>query len=116
MSNNLPEWAMEQARKALSCHKRGESLSQVVARALVAADKAATERERERINSMPKSWELVCENEDRSDLSTDLVWKVYTVHGGLNDREWSLLGRGDTPSNAIDAAFIAAAIRNQERP
>ena len=119
MSDTLPAWATEQAREALfETSPEGPTLRDgsigFVARALVAADKAATERERDRINSMPKSWELICENEDRSDVSSDLVWKVYTVHGGLNDREWNLLGRGDTPSNAIDAAFVAAAIRNQE--
>lgn len=112
-----PAWALRMGRTIADKHAKSDDLDETgytwcaleIARALAEADKAATERERERWNSMPKSWELSCENDDSSDLSTDLVWKVHAVHGGLNDREWSLLGKGDTPSNAIDAAFIAAA-------
>jgi hypothetical protein len=31
-------------------------------------------------------------------------WRVHSVHGGRNDREWTLIGRGPTPLAAIQAA------------
>lgn len=116
MNDTPPEWAMEAAEAALDA-SQFTTLSQAitaihsVARVIAAEREAATEQCAHWLNAMPKSWELACENEDSSDLSTDLVWRVYTVHGGLNDREWTRLGTGDTPYNAISAAFIAAAIR-----
>lgn len=79
--------------------------------ATLTAENTRLATEKAQLNSIPTNWELSCENEDRSDLSSDLVWVVYSVNGGRNDREWSKLGQGDTPSNAISAAFLAAAIR-----
>jgi len=112
--SDLPAWAIAAARDAIARQDTHESLSQVVARALVAERAAERERCAKWLNSMPQNWELVCENEDKSDLSSDLLWVVYTVTGELNDRECNTLGTGDTPSNALSAAFLAAAIRNQE--
>lgn len=35
----------------------------------------------------------------------EMSWNVYRVNGGRNDREWTLIGRGATPREAIDAAM-----------
>jgi hypothetical protein len=46
------------------------------------------------------SWELShfgFEGEDK--------WQVHRVNGGRNDREWTLIGEGDTPADAILAAL-----------
>jgi len=37
----------------------------------------------------------------------DPAWKVHQVTGGRNDREWNLVGSGDTPANALKAARFA---------
>lgn len=37
----------------------------------------------------------------------DGAWQVHRVNGGRNDREWTLIGGGDTPSQAIDLALAA---------
>ena len=110
MTKPADKW-MQKAREIMPKHDWDEPLSHHFARALEATDKAATEQMYDWLNSMPKGWELSCENEDKDDISSDLVWVVYAVHGGRNDKEWDKLGRGDTPSNAISAAFLAAAIR-----
>lgn len=34
-------------------------------------------------------------------------WQVHLVTGGRNDREWNLLGSGQTTREAIDAAIAA---------
>jgi hypothetical protein len=35
----------------------------------------------------------------------DPEWRVHRVNGGRNDREWTLIGRGPTPADAIIAAL-----------
>lgn len=35
----------------------------------------------------------------------DGCWLVHSVNGGRNDREWTLIGRGETPDDAIRAAL-----------
>jgi hypothetical protein len=35
----------------------------------------------------------------------DAFWQVHRINGGVNDREWTLIGKGDTPSDAILAAL-----------
>lgn len=110
----LPEWAIKRSMQVIMAMFGDNDHVAVIAHALAAEREAATEQCAHWLNAMPKSWELACENEDSSDLSSDLVWRVYTVHGGLNDREWTRLGTGDTPYNAISAAFIADAIRKGE--
>jgi len=32
-------------------------------------------------------------------------WLVHSVNGGRNDREWTVIGRGETPDDAIRAAL-----------
>lgn len=57
----------------------------------------------ELVDRMPTSWELKC-NED-PDFEGELQWQVYRVDGGRNDREWTLIGSGETPSAALRAAL-----------
>lgn len=35
----------------------------------------------------------------------DGCWAVHSVNGGRNDREWTVIGRGETPDDAIRAAL-----------
>ncbi|WP_295169809.1 hypothetical protein [uncultured Brevundimonas sp.] len=35
----------------------------------------------------------------------DGCWLVHSVNGGRSDREWTLIGRGETPDDAIRAAL-----------
>lgn len=34
----------------------------------------------------------------------DPCWQVHRVNGGRNDREWTLIGEGETPRAALEAA------------
>lgn len=38
------------------------------------------------------------------DQFEDMFWRVHEVSGGVNDREWDLIGQGSTPSAALLAA------------
>jgi len=51
------------------------------------------------------NWELSTSNDPECDPS--VFWLVHEVKGGRNDREWFLIGEGDTPRNAIIAALRA---------
>jgi Lar family restriction alleviation protein len=44
-------------------------------------------------------WELSCDCWDTGD------WQVYSVDGPRSDREWHLIGSGDTPLAALTAAI-----------
>lgn len=37
----------------------------------------------------------------------EFLWKVWNIHGPVNDREWEEIGRGKTVREAIDAAIAA---------
>lgn len=39
------------------------------------------------------------------DDPSECVWQVHSVNGGRNDREWTLVATGDTPSEAIREAL-----------
>jgi hypothetical protein len=54
------------------------------------------------------NWELTCGPVD-GDLSTS-AWQVHSVNGGYNDREWSLIGAGDTPALALTDALNNAQV------
>ena len=56
----------------------------------------------ESIDSIPTSWELSWGGWDE-----ESCWCVHDVGGGRNDREWTLIGTGVTPSAAIRAARAA---------
>lgn len=45
---------------------------------------------------------VYCEDDDQSE-----EWRVEKQTGSINDREWTVVGRGQTPSNAISAARAA---------
>lgn len=51
-------------------------------------------------------WELG-RNSD-PECSADEMWQIHVVSGGRNDREWTLIGEGATPRQAIDSAMLAA--------
>lgn len=38
--------------------------------------------------------------ESEGDLS-ECSWRVHSVTGGINDREWCLIATGDTPAEAL---------------
>lgn len=42
-------------------------------------------------------------------------WQVHEIRGGRNDQEWSLLGSGDTPEQALSAAKIALEVRKDAK-
>ena len=46
-------------------------------------------------------WCLEMGHKDRSDEDGPYGWCVYNEHGGVNDREWDLIGFGDTPAAAL---------------
>lgn len=41
------------------------------------------------------------------DEDEEQCWQVLEVRGGVNDREWYVLGKGETPADAIRAAIAA---------
>jgi len=41
------------------------------------------------------------------DDDTEACWQVHRVNGGRNDREWTLIGVGNTPHEALYAALPA---------
>jgi hypothetical protein len=41
---------------------------------------------------------------DAPECRDEELWQVHRVSGGRNDREWTLIGQGETPRAAIDAA------------
>lgn len=49
------------------------------------------------------NWELsFCYLDDDDE---DGCWTVHSVNGGRNDREWTVIGRGEAPDDAIRAAL-----------
>jgi hypothetical protein len=49
-----------------------------------------------------------------SGWDVDDGWEVHAVHGGRNDREWTLIAREQTPLEALMAA--RAELERQEQP
>ncbi|HET8668865.1 MAG TPA: hypothetical protein VFM10_12850, partial [Terriglobales bacterium] len=49
------------------------------------------------------NWELSTSNDPECDPS--VFWLVHEVKGGRNDREWFLIGEGESPRAAIIAAL-----------
>ena len=52
---------------------------------------------------MKPGWSLERGYRDH-DEEGDYGWCVYEVSGGINDREWDLIGFGETPFDALTAA------------
>lgn len=55
-----------------------------------------------------RNLELSFDHGDAEDYGNE--WCVHRVNGGVNDREWTLVGSGSTPSAAISNAFAKAAL------
>ena len=75
-------------------------------RANAARDRAtAAEARAERLSRFGQhtNWELSHGYPDGEE--EDGCWLVHSVNGGRNDREWTLIGRGETPDDAIRAAL-----------
>lgn len=56
-----------------------------------------------------RNWELSC-GEDPY-MEGEMRWHVHSVNGGRNDREWTLIGFGDTPEEAICSALETVAVK-----
>lgn len=50
-----------------------------------------------------RNWELSYEHFEEEEGA----WQVHSVNGGVNDREWTLIGAGYTPTAALEAAIRA---------
>jgi hypothetical protein len=94
---DLPEWAMEQAQIAVSVSVATVAQIHSVARALVAADKAATEREREH--------------------STKLFWAAKEFIDDWKKGDFSLSTLAALDAQSLDDALatFSAAIRKGEQ-
>lgn len=53
------------------------------------------------------NWELDWGSLDPSDETSECAWRVHARRGNRNDREWMLIGYGDTPIAALKAAMEA---------
>jgi len=42
----------------------------------------------------------------------ELYWQVHSVNGGVNDREWTLLGEGCTTLEAITNAYNNSCVKS----
>jgi hypothetical protein len=56
-----------------------------------------------RLDAIETNWELSHEFGD----DDEHYWAVHCVHGSVNDREWKLIGKGDSVRESIDAALAA---------
>lgn len=94
---------------------RGVLLDEIIARHRIAATKAADERVR--VLEEALAWfgdqtrmelnhysPMYCDDDDQS-----IEWRVHEKNGSINDREWTLIGRGATPLAAILDARAALA-------
>lgn len=73
-----------------------------------ASAQAAIDAEKARADRLARfgqhtNWELSHGYPDGEE--EDGCWLVHSVNGGRNDREWTLIGRGETPDDAIRAAL-----------
>jgi hypothetical protein len=57
------------------------------------------------LDTIPTSWELSFGADDEEEQPE---WRVHRRHGSVNDREWTLIGTGPTPSAALAAASPAS--------
>jgi hypothetical protein len=55
-----------------------------------------------------KNWELGFDGKVYWEDDNPDKWTVWQLTGGVNDREWTAIGRGDTPLKAIEAAIAEA--------
>ena len=106
----MTDWADEKAREILGKYA-GRSFRGVTAD-IAAALRSAVEEERRALDEFAKhvSWSLdwIAEPEEEP------YWAVHEVNGGINDREWNEIGKGDTPRAAIADAIAARAPPEQK--
>lgn len=74
---------------------------EAVRRAILAALQAAPAASE--VDRLPENYEL-SHGPLNGDMS-DCAWQVHSVNGGYNDREWTLVATGETPSEAIRASL-----------
>lgn len=53
------------------------------------------------------NWEIDWDSPEPDYEGSECQWRVHEVNGGINDREWKLIGFGPTPADAIRAALAA---------
>lgn len=58
------------------------------------------------------NWEL---SHDYPDEEAEGEWQVHRVTGNRSDREWTLIGRGETPATALAQALAALSDTPRER-
>lgn len=82
---------------------RSDAIAQLVP---IAMTTAAPEKEMVGLDTLPTNYELSwCEIDGDP---SECCWHVHSVNGGRNDRQWNVVARGETPSEAVTAALNAA--------
>lgn len=61
--------------------------------------------------NMKPGWSLSWGPLDEDDEASEYAWMVDAVRGGVNDREWRMIGSGPTPLDALIAAHATEAAR-----
>lgn len=78
-----------------------DELGREIARAAIAAMLLSSREVA--LDSLPTNFELSwCEVDGDP---SECAWHVHSVNGGRNDREWTVVAIGETPSEAIRAAL-----------
>ena len=89
------------AHEALQYQKQIRDLQQQLAANSPVPDEA---KDAARLDALSRpGWELGMS--DDPEVAPWQLWQVHRCSGGRNDREWTLLGAGATPREAIDAAL-----------
>lgn len=97
---------IERARASLSAH--GRAGNHIPDAGKMVGAELQDERDKIRLDALSTpGWEL-SENSD-PERTPAQTWQVHRVSGGRNDREWTLIGEGETPRAAIDAAIASRA-------
>ena len=87
-------------------HWRDEVYRHNVGTKLYAGRPSAPEEAKDaaRLDALSRpGWELGVS--DDPEVDPERLWQVHRRSGGWNDREWTLIGEGATPREAIDAAL-----------
>jgi hypothetical protein len=81
---------------------RAQELALIADELRAALSTAPQAREWRGLDAIPTNWELSWGAEDEESPGN---WCVHLRGGSRNDREWTLIGQGSTPSKAISAAL-----------
>lgn len=103
-TDNADGDATDQLYAYVAKRKREERVKAV--QAILAAPELAS-RSLDLLAEMAKhpGWSIEQGHKDFSDEDSDYGWCVHEEFGGRNDREWRLLGFGNTPAEALAAAL-----------